>query len=216
MWRWTPMKPKTVLFLLQLWKCQGDFEAVPHGSPLQTGAKGGVFLHSFPYKCLCLERHALVALWIISRPTRSAWLPVQPPWCLGMSLLGHCCQLSPKPHPEGGGYSGPAWGGGFHLPRTPKVSMDARHPSAKALKYGVFVLSGGLCPHKSCFAPGCSSAVVLCVGWENVCVFKMLSGSGSTAPGRHYKCLNLAWVDVLKLSVRVSACRVRTSVINNN
>lgn len=88
--------------------------------PSELGTRGGVFLHSFPYKCLCLERHDLVALWI-SRHACSAWLPVQPPWCLGMSLPGHRCQLSPKPHPEGGRYSGPAWGGGFQLPTTPKI-----------------------------------------------------------------------------------------------
>lgn len=51
---------------------------------------------------------------------------------------------------------------------------------------------------------------------SNLSLFKMLSDSGSVAPGSDCKYLNFVCMDVLRLTICVSAHRIRTLVINNN
>lgn len=161
----------------------------------------------------------LVSFWIISRPARSAWLSAklthkQPPRCAREHPSLGIAGSSPQSQTRGGGYGRSAWGSGFQLAEHPKLCMDGEAP-AKALKWNLcawrwLMPSQILLSSRMPLLPGCSAWTV------KTCVFKMLSGSGSIAPGSDCKCLNLMCMDVLKLSVCVSACRIRTSVINNN
>lgn len=186
--------------------------------PSELGTKGGVFFHNFPYKCPCLERGVLIALWIISRPARSAWLPAklareQPPRHSGASLPGHHRRLSPKPD-LGRWLRGSSLGCWVSAGWTPKIlhgwGGSSQGAEMKRLCLALARAITNLAVPWDVPPLGCPARVGIRVRWK--CSLDLEASLLEEIAS----VLTPACVDVLKLSVCVSACRIRTSVINNN